>query len=75
MLPTVLKETDIANEQSLNTIVGHKTDFFIDLKNGIINSPEQYVLLWMQGFKNNWRSVCARMRLGRPTRGRVSVHG
>ncbi len=53
MLPAVLKETGIRDEQSLNAIIGHKTDFFIDLKNEIINSPEHYVLLWMEGFQKH----------------------
>jgi hypothetical protein len=43
----------MANEQSLNATIGHKTDLFIDLKNAIINSPEHYVLLWMEGFKRH----------------------
>lgn len=51
MLPRVLKETGIADEPSLNATIGHKTDFVIDLKNEVINSPEHYVLLWMEGFK------------------------
>ena len=53
MLPRVLKETGLGSEQSLNATIGHKTDFFIDLKNEIINSPEHYVTLWMEGFKSN----------------------
>lgn len=47
MLPGVLKETGLRDEKSLNATIGHKTDFCIDLKNEIINSPEHYVLLWM----------------------------
>lgn len=51
LLPAVLKQVDVRNEQSLNAIIGHKTDFVIDLKNEVINSPEHYVLLWTEGFK------------------------
>jgi hypothetical protein len=51
VLPQVLKETGMPNEASLNATIGHKTDFVIDLKNEVINSPEQYVLLWMDGFE------------------------
>ena len=47
----VLEETGIGSEQSLNAIIGNKTDFVIDLKNEVINSPEHYVLLWTEGFK------------------------
>jgi len=47
----VLEETGIDSEQSLNAIIGNKTDYAIDLKNAVINSPEHYVLLWTEGFK------------------------
>jgi hypothetical protein len=53
ILPDVRKQTGIATEASLNAIIGSKTDEFIDLKNEIINSPEEYVVLWMEGFKNH----------------------
>lgn len=52
LLDHVLKETGIKSEQSLNAIIGNKTDFVIDLKNEVINSPEHYVLLWTEGFKS-----------------------
>jgi hypothetical protein len=51
LLPAVLKQVDVNNEQSLNAIIGHKTNFVIDLKNEVINSPEHYVLLWTEGFR------------------------
>jgi len=53
MLPQVLKETGIPSEASLNAKIGGKSDEFIDLKNEIISSPEHYVLLWMDGFKQH----------------------
>lgn len=53
MQKRVLNETGLANELSLNATIGHKTDYFIDLKHQIINSPEHYVELWMEGFKAN----------------------
>ena len=53
ILPVVRKQTGIATEASLNAIIGSKTDEFIDLKNEIINSPEEYVVLWMEGFKHH----------------------
>ncbi len=53
MLPQVLKETGISSEASLNAKIGGKSDEFIDLKNEIISSPEHYVLLWMDGFKQH----------------------
>lgn len=52
MLPQVLKETGIEDELSLNATIGHKTDYVIDLKNEIILSPDHYVALWTEGFKD-----------------------
>jgi len=51
LLPQVLKETGIKNEQQLNARIGHKTDHFIDLKNDVIVSPDQFVSQWIDGFK------------------------
>jgi hypothetical protein len=51
MLPRVLKETGLSDEQSLNSTIGHKTDFVLDLKSDVITSPDHYVELWMEGFK------------------------
>jgi hypothetical protein len=51
ILPKVLEETGIRDESSLNAKIGHKTNFVIDLKNEVINSPEHYVTLWTEGFK------------------------
>jgi hypothetical protein len=51
LLPKVLKETGIATEASLNAKIGHKSGDFIDLRNEIINSGEQYVSLWLEGLK------------------------
>jgi hypothetical protein len=53
ILPHVLKQTGIAKEASLNAIIGSRTDEFIDLKNEIINSLEEYAVLWMEGFKEH----------------------
>jgi hypothetical protein len=50
LLPKVLEETDFKNEQELNAVIGHKTDYVIDLKQTIILSPDQYEALWMAGF-------------------------
>jgi len=53
LLPQVLKETGITSEASLNAKIGHKSDEFIDLKNEIINSSEEFVSLWLAGFKEH----------------------
>lgn len=50
LLPSVLAQTKFPHLQSLNATIGHRTDEFIDLKNEIINNPEHYTLLWMDGF-------------------------
>jgi hypothetical protein len=51
MLPKVLAETGIAAESSLNAIIGGKEAHYIDLHHAVISSPDQYVNLYMRGFK------------------------
>lgn len=51
MLPTVLSETEIAKESSLNAIIGGKSAHFIDLHHEVILSPDQYATLYMKGFR------------------------
>lgn len=53
LLPKVLTETGIPSEASLNAKIGHKSDEFIDLKNEVINSPEEFISLWLTGFKEH----------------------
>jgi hypothetical protein len=53
LLPKVLQETGIAREASLNAKIGHKSDEFIDLKNEVINSSEEFTSLWLAGFKEH----------------------
>jgi len=53
LLPTVLLETGIAGEASLNAIIGGKADEFIDLKNEVITSPEHYASLYLDGFQGS----------------------
>jgi hypothetical protein len=49
MLPEVLKVTGFSDELSLNAKIGSKHANFIDIKNEVILSPEQFVALWMNG--------------------------
>ncbi len=49
LLPDVLRTTDRKNEQSLHGLIGHKNEKFIDVRNEIIYSEEQYVTLWLSG--------------------------
>lgn len=51
MLPQVLAETGIPSQASLNATIGGKAAHFIDLHNEVILSPEQYVTLYMRGFR------------------------
>jgi len=51
MLPQVLLETGARTEASLNAKIGSKADRFFDLKNDVIRSQEEYVNIWLQGFK------------------------
>jgi hypothetical protein len=51
MLPKVLSETGIASQQSLNAMIGGKAATFIDLKDEVITSQEQYISLYLQGFE------------------------
>ncbi len=50
LLPTVLEETKIENEKSLNAKIGSKADEFIDLKNEVVTSPEHYASLYLDSF-------------------------
>jgi hypothetical protein len=51
MLPTVLSETGIDKESSLNAIIGGKSAHFIDLHHTVVLSPDAYATLYMKGFK------------------------
>lgn len=53
LLPTVLSDLKLDNEQSLNAIIGSKTDEFLDLKNDVIRSPEEFISHWLQGLKKS----------------------
>lgn len=49
LLPDVLKTTGIENVQSLHGTIGHKNEYFIDVRNDIIYSEEEYVTTWLSG--------------------------
>jgi hypothetical protein len=51
MLPEVLEETGLRSVGSLHGKIGGKNAFYIDLKNAVINSPEEYLSLWLKGLK------------------------
>jgi hypothetical protein len=50
LLPEVLELTGYRNEQSLNATYGGKYADFIDLKNAVIDTPQQFRTLYFQGF-------------------------
>ncbi|HCR0211448.1 TPA: topoisomerase [Enterobacter hormaechei] len=51
LLPTVLQETGVETEASLNAKIGSKTDDFFDLKNEIIHSDNEFIIKWLSGLK------------------------
>jgi hypothetical protein len=53
LLPTVLAETGISDQASLNAKIGGKADEFIDLKNEVIISPIHYVTVYLDGFESH----------------------
>lgn len=53
MLPEVLKETALENEQSLNATIGSKNDEFFDLKHDVVHSQEEFVSRWLEGLKSS----------------------
>lgn len=53
LLPKVLADTGIQNEQSLNAIIGSKNDEFFDLKHDVIHSQDEFVARWLEGLKES----------------------
>lgn len=49
----VLKVTGFENIFSLHGKIGGKFDQFIDIKNEIIDSPEHFISLWLEGYNND----------------------
>ena len=51
LLPAVLKETRLTDEAVLNATLGSKNGEFIDLRNDVILSSEQFVNKWLTALK------------------------
>lgn len=51
LLPKVLDDTGLSNEASLNAKIGSKNDEFFDLKNEVVNTPEEFINKWLKGLK------------------------
>lgn len=55
LLDDVLELTGYENEHSLNATYGGKYAEYIDIKNEVIDTPEQFVALYLQGFCELWK--------------------
>jgi hypothetical protein len=64
LLPTVLHETGIESESSLHGIIGHKNEYFIDVRNAIIYSGEEYVSMWLTGLLEHIKKMPQSKRNG-----------
>lgn len=51
LAPYVLSDTNIPTIHSINGMIGHKNEYFIDLEKDVIHSPDQYVSMWLDGLK------------------------
>lgn len=49
LLPNALRESHRQDEPSLNAFIGSKADEFLNLKNDVIRSPEEYISKWLLG--------------------------
>jgi len=64
LLPDVLEITGFKNEHSLNAKYGGKNAEFIDLKHEVIQTPEQYITLWVQGYHRKLEELGENAREG-----------
>ena len=52
----VLEQTNFDSVYSLHGKIGGKFDQFIDIKNEVITSSEQFIYLWLEGYKKDLQS-------------------
>jgi hypothetical protein len=52
MLPSVLSDTGLRSDQSVHAIYGGKFADYIDMKNEVIHSPDHFVSLYLEGFRD-----------------------
>ncbi|NOY48482.1 MAG: hypothetical protein GXO84_09895 [Chlorobi bacterium] len=64
--PTVLRLTGYTNDQSLNGTYGGKYAEYIDIKNEVIDTPEQFRSLYFQGFLRTLEGLGMYARAGNP---------
>jgi hypothetical protein len=55
LLPEVLRKTRFNSQNSLHGKIGGKFAQYIDIQNEVINSPEHFISLWLQGYEDNIR--------------------
>lgn len=51
ILENTLLEVDRDDELSLNAYIGSKAGDFMDLKNEVIKTPDEYIVKWIQGLE------------------------
>jgi len=60
LLPIVLEKTGFVSVHSLNAKIGGKYGHYLDVRNAVVNSPEHFITLWLEAFKDivdNFKSV------------------
>jgi hypothetical protein len=55
IIDLVMFEIDKDSEQSVNTYIGSKNDDFLDLKNDVIKSPDEFISKWLQGLDKGYK--------------------
>lgn len=66
LLDDVLELTSYHNEHSLNATYGGKYAEYVDIKNEVIDTPEQFVALYLQGFLRTLEGLGIYARSGNP---------
>ena len=50
LLPKVLSSTDYNSVHELHGVIGGKNAIFINIKNAVFHSPDEFITSWLQGF-------------------------
>lgn len=53
LLPSVLNDTGVPDILSLHGIIGGKNAKFINLHSQVISTPDEYVSVWLEGYKRS----------------------
>jgi len=56
LLPEVLDKTGFFSFSSLHGKIGGKFDEYIDIRHEVINSPEHFISLWLQGYQDDLKA-------------------